>query len=100
MVKHRLPQICGKAGAGFCGKELSRDAEGQSHQRHENQHQKAPEQKAPVVVRHTDVDHPRHHQRHQQINADLQQLEQRRKDAFHGVPLQIGQKLLHILSLL
>ena len=89
VVKHRLPQVGGKARAGTGGKELSRNAARQAQQRHANQDEKALGQNAAVIAPHADVDHPRHNQGHQQVEHHFQQLEQRGQDALRRVPFQV-----------
>ena len=59
------------------------------------QYEKALENIPAVIIRNAQIYHPRHDYRHEQVEHDLKQLEQRREHSFLLIALEIAREAFH-----
>ena len=97
--KQRPPQARRRADRRLGRKILRRDRAQQSDQAQSDHHQAHPDDHAPVSELDALINHRRHEQRHQQLKARLQKLEQRAENALLPVCLELFQKMLHSVFL-
>ena len=97
--KQRPPQARRRADRRLGRKILRRDRAQQPDQAQPDHHQAHPDDHALVSELDALIDHCRHEQRHQQLKARLQKLEQRAENALLPVCLELFQKMLHSVFL-
>ena len=98
MLQHRMPQPCGKAHRRHSGKILRRHRAGKPHDAQSDHDGAHFHNVAPVAAADALIHDTGHNQRHQQLKRGLQQLEQRPKDTFFFIALQIFEKFFHTLT--
>ena len=95
LFKQRVAQPPGKAHGGLCGKILCGDGGGKPHEAEQQQHAAHAEDIAAVRARYACVDDGGHHERHEELERGLKQLEQRPEHALFPIPFHVGQQFLH-----
>ena len=87
---------CGRAYGGAGGEILGGDGPRQTHEGQQHQHAAELPDEGGIISSDTLVDDGGHHQRHTEVEAGLQELEQGGEDAFLGVHPQAAQEDLHM----
>ena len=95
MVVDGLPEFRCKANTGFCCKVLGCDADGKAGSRHQDQDKKSLNDVRTVVSSDTHINDLGNNYRNKQVKHNFQKFEERCKNAFFSVILQIDCERSH-----